>query len=278
MENFLQRAGAAGRSLVNLFLLLYSLTVFAYKRGGEVIGFANGFEHPISGLDHILAMVAVGMWGAQLGAPAIWVLPIVFPMVMAFSGMMGLMGIKLPGIELCIALTTSAETGAQESTLMNNAQAFIDAFEKGDAKSVAALWAEDGDYVDLTGRHLQGRPSIENAFKDFFMENKGLKLRIDVNSVRFLTPDMAIEDGTTSVIPPEDAPPSQARNTNVHVKKDGQWVLQSVREAPYTPPGNYEHLRGLEWAIGEWVDEGDGPEVDHVTLEWSPESNFIIST
>ena len=92
---------------------------------------------------------------------------------------------------------------------MNNAKAFVDAFEKGDAKAVAAFWAEDGDYVDLNGRHLQGRSAIENAFKDFFMENKGLKLRIDVNSVRFLTPDMAIEDGTTSVIPPNDAPPSQ---------------------------------------------------------------------
>ncbi len=161
---------------------------------------------------------------------------------------------------------------------MNNAKTFVDAFEKGDAKVVAALWAEDGDYVDVNGRHLQGRSAIENAFKDFFAENKGLKLRVDVNSVRFLTPDMAIEDGTTTVIPPDDAPPSQARYTNVHVKKDGQWVLQSVREAPYTPPGNYEHLRGLEWAIGEWVDEGDGPEVGHVTFEWSPEGNFIIST
>jgi len=68
----------------------------------------SGFEHPISGLDHILAMIAVGMWGAQLGAPAIWVLPVVFPMVMALGGMMGLMGIKLPGIELCIALSAVA--------------------------------------------------------------------------------------------------------------------------------------------------------------------------
>ncbi|HWY93475.1 MAG TPA: HupE/UreJ family protein, partial [Chthoniobacterales bacterium] len=53
-------------------------------------------------------MVAVGMWGAQLGAPAMWVLPVVFPMVMALGGMMGLMGIKLPGIELCIALSALA--------------------------------------------------------------------------------------------------------------------------------------------------------------------------
>lgn len=166
----------------------------------------------------------------------------------------------------------------QTGALMKNAQAFVDAFEKGDAKAVAAFWAEDGDWVDLTGRRLQGRPSIENAFKDFFTENKGSKLRIDVNSVRFVTPDTAIEDGVTSVTSPDGRPPNQARYTNVHVKKDGQWVLQSVRESPYTPPGNYEHLRGLEWAVGEWVDEGDGPEIDHATFEWSPDGNFLIST
>jgi uncharacterized protein (TIGR02246 family) len=166
----------------------------------------------------------------------------------------------------------------QTGALMKNAQAFVDAFEKGDAKAVAAFWAEDGDWVNLTGRRLQGRPSIENAFKDFFTENKGSKLRIDVNSVRFVTPDTAIEDGVTSVTSPDGGPPNQARYTNVHVKKDGQWVLQSVRESPYTPPGNYEHLRGLEWAVGEWVDEGDGPEIDHATFEWSPDGNFLIST
>jgi len=94
--------------LIGLVLLFYPLTAFAHKRGGEAIGFVSGFEHPISGLDHILAMVAVGLWGAQLGAPAIWVLPVVFPMIMALGGMMGLMGIPLPGIELCIALSAVA--------------------------------------------------------------------------------------------------------------------------------------------------------------------------
>ena len=72
-----------------------------------------------------------------------------------------------------LARATSAETAAEENSLMNNAKAFVDAFEKGDAKAVAAFWAEDGDYVDLTGRHLQGRSAIENALKDFFAENKG---------------------------------------------------------------------------------------------------------
>jgi len=108
MKNLLQRAEAPSRLLLIFLLILYPVAAFAHKRGGEAIGFASGFEHPLSGLDHILAMVAVGMWGAQLGPPAIWVLPIVFPMVMAFGGMMGLMGIKLPGIELCIALSALA--------------------------------------------------------------------------------------------------------------------------------------------------------------------------
>ena len=57
----------------------------------------------MSGLDHVLAMVAVGLWGAQLGAPAIWLLPVAFPMVMALGGMLGLMGVPLPGIEYGIA-------------------------------------------------------------------------------------------------------------------------------------------------------------------------------
>ena len=176
------------------------------------------------------------------------------------------------------ARASNSETAGDEDSLINNAKAFVDAVDRGDAKAVAAFWAEDGDYVDLNGRHLQGRSAIENAFKEVLAENKGLRLRIEVNSIRFVTPEIAIEDGATTAIPPNDAPPSQARYTNVHVKKDGRWVLQSVREAPYTPPDNYEHLRGLEWAIGEWVDEGDGPETGHVTFEWSPEGNFIIST
>ena len=108
MRKFTGLANTSVHTLVGLFLLLYPLTAFAHKRGGEAIGFVSGFEHPISGLDHILAMVTVGMWGAQLGTPAIWVLPVVFPMVMALGGMMGLMGIKLPGIELCIALSALA--------------------------------------------------------------------------------------------------------------------------------------------------------------------------
>lgn len=76
---------------------------FAHLLQGEASGFATGFLHPISGLDHVAAMVAVGLWGAQLGAPAIWVLPVAFPLVMAMGGLLGFIGVPLPGVEYGIA-------------------------------------------------------------------------------------------------------------------------------------------------------------------------------
>ena len=91
--------------LLTVILFVCAQTAFAHPQKGEAVGFLTGFRHPISGLDHVLAMVAVGLWGAQLGAPAIWVLPVAFPMVMAFGGMLGLMGVPLPGTEYGIALS-----------------------------------------------------------------------------------------------------------------------------------------------------------------------------
>ena len=79
-----------------VFAFLCAQMAFAHPQKGEAVGFLTGFRHPISGLDHVLAMVAVGLWGAQLGSPAIWVLPVAFPMVMAFGGMLGLDGSATP--------------------------------------------------------------------------------------------------------------------------------------------------------------------------------------
>jgi urease accessory protein len=88
--------------------LVVPAPALAHVRGGEAIGLVSGLRHPVSGLDHVLAMVAVGLWGAQLGAPAIWLLPVTFPMVMAFGGMLGLVGVRLPGVEIGIACSAIA--------------------------------------------------------------------------------------------------------------------------------------------------------------------------
>jgi urease accessory protein len=71
-------------------------------------GFLGGFAHPMFGPDHIAAMVAVGLWGAFLDAPAIYTLPVVFPLVMAVGGVLGILGVPLPGAEILIAISAIA--------------------------------------------------------------------------------------------------------------------------------------------------------------------------
>lgn len=80
-----------------------AMPALAHVQQGQAAGFVAGLLHPVSGLDHVLAMVAVGLWGAQLGAPAIWLLPVTFPLVMALGGFLGLVGVPLPGVEIGIA-------------------------------------------------------------------------------------------------------------------------------------------------------------------------------
>jgi len=96
------------RRLLTVFvvsMLVWPRLAFAHVQGSEAAGFWSGLSHPVSGLDHVLAMISVGLWGAQLGAPAVWVLPVTFPMVMAFGGMLGLLGLSLPAVEIGIALS-----------------------------------------------------------------------------------------------------------------------------------------------------------------------------
>jgi urease accessory protein len=89
-------------ALASLFALA-AFPAFAHSEGAMAGGLISGFLHPLTGADHVAAMVAVGIWGAFLGAPAIWLLPIVFPLVMTIGGALGVMGVPLPGVEIGIA-------------------------------------------------------------------------------------------------------------------------------------------------------------------------------
>jgi len=95
----------AAPTTVATLLALASTVALAHEETGQAAGFLAGLAHPVSGMDHVLAMIAVGLWGAVLGAPAIWVLPVAFPVVMAFGGLLGLLGVGLPGVEIGIAMS-----------------------------------------------------------------------------------------------------------------------------------------------------------------------------
>jgi urease accessory protein len=81
----------------------FSTAAFAHVGDHAHMSFAEGLAHPFTGLDHMLAMIAVGLWASQLGRPAIWLLPATFPVVMALGAALGVSGHEMPWIEIGIA-------------------------------------------------------------------------------------------------------------------------------------------------------------------------------
>lgn len=101
-------ARSMGQLAVALIGCAASGTAMAHEASGVAGGFASGLLHPLAGPDHLVAMVAVGLWGAFLGRPALWLLPVVFPLVMAVGGAAGVLGLPLPAVEVGIALSAIA--------------------------------------------------------------------------------------------------------------------------------------------------------------------------
>jgi urease accessory protein len=93
---------------LGLCVALLPETAVAHIIRGTQGGFSSGFEHPLTGPDHFLAMFAVGLWGAQMGGRQVWTLPVTFPLIMVFGGIAGMTGLPLPAVEVGIALSIMA--------------------------------------------------------------------------------------------------------------------------------------------------------------------------
>ncbi len=170
------------------------------------------------------------------------------------------------------------DKATEEAALQKNAEAFCEAFNKGDAKALAAFFTEDGDMIDQDGRQIKGRKAIEEVYTKLFADTKGAKLYIKITSMRVVRPDLALEDGLTEVVPADGGPPSAARYSVVHVKQDGEWRLESVREATAVPPNNTENLEDLAFLIGDWTEDVDKGGASRASYSWDANQNFIVNT
>jgi uncharacterized protein (TIGR02246 family) len=183
------------------------------------------------------------------------------------------------GVGTIPAQTTRGGAGDKEAPGKGKrAQAFLAAFNKGDAKAVAGFYTPTGDYTDHTGRKYQGREVLEKLYARVFAENKGAKLNVIVSSARLVAPEVAIEEGLTEVTPAEGGPPSVAAFSAVLVKKDGEWYFESVRESLAHPPSNAVHFEGIEWLLGDWTSEGTKGEGTRASYTWAENRNFIVSS
>ena len=168
----------------------------------------------------------------------------------------------------------SGASKAELAAIMESSKAFVAAFDRGDAKAVAALWTEDGEYVDEAGSVFRGRQAIEQEYARFFAENPGAKLKMVVDSLRLLGPQAAIEDGHASLDPPPPGAPGAAKYSAVHVKQGDAWLMASVRDTRIDTPSAYGQLADLEWMIGSWSAEENGATMN-VTCRWLANKNFL---
>ncbi len=155
-------------------------------------------------------------------------------------------------------------------------EAYVKAFNEGDAKTISSFWLPNADYIDLDGVHHRGREAITKLFTDFFAANKGVQVRIDSEALAFPTPDTAVEDGMSIVTTAQGGAPSVARYSNLFVRKDGKWLLASVRETPAAPSDRSTELGTLGWMLGDWQAVTKQGEKVLLSVEPGPNGNFLI--
>lgn len=178
------------------------------------------------------------------------------------------------------SLTTVAEEAADtlddDAAIRANAQAYADAYNKGDATALAAFWSEDAIYVNRsTGERVSGRAAIEEQFESLFAEEDPPQIDVVIDSIQFITDDVAVEEGTAHITQEGEILPYASTYVVVHVKRDDQWLIESIREADYIPENsNYDHLSELEWMVGEWVDQDEHATVQ-TACRWSKNQNYL---
>jgi uncharacterized protein (TIGR02246 family) len=167
------------------------------------------------------------------------------------------------------------DRSADEAAIRANIAQFVKAYNAGDAKAVAALFATDGQIEDKEGDVTEGREAIARTFADLFADMPNKKLEVFVESIRFIGKDLAVEVGTTKETPEPNEPPENDRYTVLHVKRDGKWQMALARDEEGPAPTSYERLRPLSWLVGDWVDDG-GSTVVVSSCRWSDDGNFLL--
>lgn len=177
-----------------------------------------------------------------------------------------------------LGLVNAAEGDRQaveKAAVRKAVEAYVVAFNKADAKAVADLWAPDAVYTNLiTGEEVTGRDAIEKQFSAIFAQAKGAKLEATTESIGFVSPNVAVEQGTAKVIRP-DQEPEISQYSAVYMKIDGKWLLDRVTEEVVSEVvSHYEHLKELEWMVGSWVDQDEQTTVT-TECSWTRNNNFL---
>lgn len=177
------------------------------------------------------------------------------------------------------AHSADSETHKQdEQAIRAAAKQYVEALARGDAKTMHALWLPDGDVVDEFGRVTLARDVIDQEAKPRQAipadDEAGSRIHLIDSSIRFLTSDVAIEDGRVEVAPADKGqPPPRGRFAAIWVKNDGQWRLANLRETRM-PETTSDDLAGLDGMVGQWTGQVDKARFD-ISTRWNEKHTFL---
>ena len=153
--------------------------------------------------------------------------------------------------------------------------AFTKAFNAGDAKAAAETYSESAIVIDEQGGRIEGRAAIADQYAGSFADNPGSTIAIEVQSLRMLGPEAAIEQGRTTITPAKGGgAPEITRFTAVYVKLDGRWLQSVVRDELAGDISPHDRLKDLEWLVGDWVNESQDAVVS-TSCKWALGGNFL---
>jgi uncharacterized protein (TIGR02246 family) len=169
----------------------------------------------------------------------------------------------------------AADTSRDEAEIRKNAETYAAAFDRRDAKALAAMWAPEAVYTSpVSGKKVHGREAIRAELEALFKQSGRARLVVKIDSVRFVGTDTAVEEGSARISRPGEAP-AETEYSAIHVKKEGKWLLDSIQETDLTEPSPpYEHLKDLEWLVGQWGDNDDRADVK-VECKWTANRAFL---
>ncbi len=168
--------------------------------------------------------------------------------------------------------TTASEPNhkADEEAIRKLSAEFTRMLEKGDAKVLAGLWTEEGEYVAGDGTTVRGRPALEAAYTKFFAKTPHVKVEARIHSIRFVSRDSAIEEGTAKVQKGQGEPPMISRYSVLYVREDGAWHIAVLRDGP----DEGVTLGNIDWLVGSWIARTPDGEV-RTTYEWDENKAFL---
>lgn len=169
-----------------------------------------------------------------------------------------------------------ADQAADKAAIRANADKYVEAYNRRDSKTMASMWSPDAVYQDpSTGEGVAGREAIAKQLDDVFAGAEDAKLSVTIDSIEFLSPNVAIEKGIADITYSK-SDPEKYDYSAVHVKRDGAWLLDRVSEVavPPPPPSHYEQLKELEWMVGSWIDEDENTTIQ-TDCAWTKNQNFL---